>query len=132
MKALLQEPGIIDRGFVTPDKLPAVIASSSAFILPSVKEPWGVVLAEAMGCGLPAIATQACGAAIDLIRDPYNGRIIAPGCERQLADAMVDLHQRQDDLAILGSRAAEAAEPFKSVYWSQRLISLIRRELQRN
>lgn len=127
LKEALRGPGIVDRGFVSPDDLPQEFAANAVFVLPSVYEPWGVVLAEAMGCGLPAIATRACGAAIDLIRDPFNGRIVAPGCETELAQAMIDLHHKADQLPVMGARAAASAEPFKAEHWADKVATLIKR-----
>lgn len=64
----LRDCGAVERGFVQPKDLPAVMAGAAAFILPSLFEPWGVVLQEAAAAGLPLIASHACGAAVHLLR----------------------------------------------------------------
>jgi glycosyltransferase involved in cell wall biosynthesis len=51
------------------------------FILPSAGpgETWGLVLNEAMACGVPIAATDKCGGAIDLIENEKNGYIFKSG-----------------------------------------------------
>jgi len=44
-----------------------------AFCLPSVYEPWGVVIHEMTALGFPVLSSKECGAAVDLVIDDYNG-----------------------------------------------------------
>ena len=44
--------------------------------VPSRYDGWGVVVSEALAAGVPVLASEATGAAIDLIRDNFNGRIV--------------------------------------------------------
>jgi len=53
-------------------------ASADAFVLPSLYEPFGSVVLEAMACGLPVIASTTCGAA----------ELIRPGREGYVCDAL--------------------------------------------
>ena len=89
--------GVVPLGFRQPDALPEVFAGAGCFVLPSIVEPWGIVLHEATASGLPVICTTACGASLDLVRDRYNGFTIPPGDERALTDALV----------LIGAMAAE-------------------------
>lgn len=52
--------------------------AGDAFILPSVDEPWGLVVNEAMAAGLPVIVSNICGCSLDLVQDGVNGYIIDP------------------------------------------------------
>jgi glycosyltransferase involved in cell wall biosynthesis len=65
-------PGVIFTGNVAPQELPLYYAMADALILPADREPWGLVINEAMACGLAVIAHKHCGAAIDLV-DEKNG-----------------------------------------------------------
>jgi len=49
-----------------------------AFILPSIKEPWGLVVNEAMAFGLPVIVSNVCGCSLDLVKEEYNGYLVNP------------------------------------------------------
>lgn len=65
-------PGVIFTGNVAPQELPLYYAMADALILPADQEPWGLVINEAMACGLAVIAHKHCGAAVDLV-DEKNG-----------------------------------------------------------
>ena len=45
----------------------------SFFILPSIYEPWGVVIHEMVAAGIPVICSDACGAKAAFVFDNYNG-----------------------------------------------------------
>lgn len=56
--------------------MPAVYRAADALVLPTGYEPFGLVVLEAMACGLPALATPIGGIA-DYMRDGQNGLFIA-------------------------------------------------------
>lgn len=49
-----------------------------ALILPSVYEPWGLVVNEAMSAGLPVLVSKICGCSLDLVKSGENGYLIDP------------------------------------------------------
>lgn len=55
-----------------------VIGRSDLLVLPSDHEGWGAVVNEALMCGVPAIASDACGAA-DLLREDWRGGVFRSG-----------------------------------------------------
>lgn len=61
-------------GHQSRDRLLAIYNESHAFILTSFKETFGVVLIEAMSCGLPIIATK-CGGPESIISESYLGEL---------------------------------------------------------
>lgn len=81
-------PGVDLLGFVQPANLPELMHEARCFVLPSLWEPWGVVLHEATAAGLPVIATYPCGAITMFARDGVNGYIVPPQ-PKQLTKAMV-------------------------------------------
>lgn len=52
--------------------------ASDIFVLPTKLDAWGLVVNEAMLCGLPVICSKYAGAARDLVADGENGRIVDP------------------------------------------------------
>lgn len=60
-------------GFVQPEDLPAVYGAADVLVLASDDEPWGVVVNEAMACGLPVVASDRVGAAADLVVEGRTG-----------------------------------------------------------
>jgi glycosyltransferase involved in cell wall biosynthesis len=100
-------------GHVAQDDLPAQLARARFLVLPSEttatdREPWGLVVNEAMHAGLPVIATDAVGAAAGgLVRHGRNGLIVPEGRPRELAAAMRRLLEDPDEAATMGAQARE-------------------------
>ncbi|TAJ85275.1 MAG: glycosyltransferase family 1 protein [Reyranella sp.] len=63
-------------GFVNQSQLPSVYASSDVLVLPSTAvETWGLVVNEAMACGVPAVVSDAVGCGPDLIEPGITGAV---------------------------------------------------------
>lgn len=60
-----------------------------AFILPSIYEPWGLVVNEAMCAGLAVLVSSICGCSLDLVKN--NGYIINPQEEEDIAQKIKNL-----------------------------------------
>lgn len=63
-------------------------AFAKCFVLPSRREPWGLVTNEAMASSLPVIVSDRCGCAEDLVRDGENGFCFSPEKAESLAERM--------------------------------------------
>ncbi|MEN8234932.1 MAG: glycosyltransferase family 4 protein [Actinomycetota bacterium] len=84
--------GVFFVGWRGHEDLAAGFNCADAFVAPSVDEPFGQVYLEAMGCGLPVIATDSGGPTSFVNTDPtrLNGWRVTPDSEADLADAMVE------------------------------------------
>jgi glycosyltransferase involved in cell wall biosynthesis len=109
-----------DVGFVQPADLPRLMAEHGAFVLPSIYEPWGVVIAEAAASGLPVLCSEACGASVELVRSYYSGLSCATGSARSLAAGIRWLHEHCDRAAAMGTNAQALAAAFSAELWAQR------------
>ena len=76
--------------FQNQSAMPALYAACDVFVLPSKgpNETWGLCLNEAMAAGKPVIATDACGAAYDLIEENETGFMIGRSDESALQEKM--------------------------------------------
>jgi glycosyltransferase involved in cell wall biosynthesis len=72
------ERHVIFTGMKSTDELPPLYAFASCFVLPSTREPWGLVVNEALASGLPVIVSQRCGCAADLVHNGDNGFLFDP------------------------------------------------------
>ena len=78
--------------FKNQNELKSIYHNASAFILASNNETWGLVINEAMACGLPVIASRQCGATHSLINDGINGFSFSPDSENDLYNKMCQYH----------------------------------------
>lgn len=63
-------------GFKKKEELVKYYKACDLFILPTREDVWGLVINEAMACGLPIITTDRCIAGLELIKDNENGFIV--------------------------------------------------------
>lgn len=57
-------------------------------VFPTREDIWGLVVNEAMACGLPVITTKCCGAGLELVKNGKNGFLIEPDSEVALTNAI--------------------------------------------
>lgn len=78
-------------GFRQIEELPRFYAHANCFIHPALEEPWGLVINEAMACGLPILSSNNVGASEELIDDGVNGWKFDPEDTETLAALMVKI-----------------------------------------
>lgn len=66
-------------GFKNQNELKDFYAAADLLIVPSEYETWGLVVNEALACGLPAAVTTHCGVSGDLILNGKTGFVCPPG-----------------------------------------------------
>jgi glycosyltransferase involved in cell wall biosynthesis len=87
-RAAAQDARIRVLGHVEGQNLAGLYAQVDALVVPSLYEPWGLVVHEGLANGLPTIATDQVGAADDLIDDGANGYVVRAGSPEATSDAM--------------------------------------------
>jgi glycosyltransferase involved in cell wall biosynthesis len=76
-------------GFVNQTALPAIYAAADVIVLPSSgAETWGLVINEAMACGVPAVVSDAVGCGPDLVEPGVTGARFPLGDIAGLAKAI--------------------------------------------
>lgn len=92
MREAARQSGLDDTvhflGFRQPAEVASLYGIADAFVLPSLREPWGLVVNEAMAAGLPIIASDRVGAARDLVKEGQNGAVFRAGDADDLAGAI--------------------------------------------
>ncbi len=94
-------------GFRQIEESPAFYALASAFVLPSHYEEWGLVINEAMACGLPVVVSKTLGCAEDLVADGDNGFHFDPGSPQELSGKLKQVLADPDLAAKMGRRSRE-------------------------
>ncbi|MGD0119653.1 MAG: glycosyltransferase family 4 protein [Candidatus Binatus sp.] len=99
-------------GFRNQSELPALYDLCDVFVLPSEREPWGLVVNEAMNAGKPVIVSDRVGAGPDLVDDGLNGFIYPTRDVAALADRLRRLLENPEHHAAMSVRALETVARF--------------------
>ncbi|PMS37166.1 glycosyltransferase involved in cell wall biosynthesis [Trinickia symbiotica] len=76
--------------------MPSLYALADFLVLASAFDQWGLCVNEAMACGCPAIVSETCGCANELVHDGINGFVVRPGHIQELTDRMKQLGEDSD------------------------------------
>jgi len=87
---------------VSWQKVPEYLALSNVLVLPSYSEPWGLVVNEAMACGLPVVVSDKCGSAVDLVKNGENGFTFSPKNKKQLTNILLKFMNNEVDAEQMG------------------------------
>jgi glycosyltransferase involved in cell wall biosynthesis len=93
------------RGFVQREMLARYYALSDALVFPTHTDTWGLVVNEAMACGLPVVCADVAGCAADLIKEGWNGRVIRANDINQLTCVLEELITQRQSLAAMGENS---------------------------
>jgi glycosyltransferase involved in cell wall biosynthesis len=125
-RAAATNPGSIQLvGFAQREQLAAYYALADVFVFPSHTDPWGLVVNEAMACGLPVIASKAAGCVADLVENGWNGRLYSAGDVSQLTCAMDELAGDAELRSLMGKRSKERIEQYSPEAWAAGMASSV-------
>ena len=94
-------------GAMPSNKVSKVYSEHDVLVLPSNHEPWGLVVNEALGAGLPVIAPYWVGAVSDLVIDGYSGYVIEDNQPTTIKLAILRaLHVDRKELEEMGKSGA--------------------------
>ncbi|HEY2767848.1 MAG TPA: glycosyltransferase family 4 protein [Solirubrobacteraceae bacterium] len=116
---------------VSARQMRALYAAADVLVVPSIatrtfREPWGLVVNEAMNRQLPVIASDAVGAAAGgLVRDGRNGLIVPAGNTGELAGAMRRLAADASLRAKLGTVGREDVLAYTPDAWADGFSSAL-------
>ena len=97
--------------FMTKQELLQYYKAADFFVLPTREDVWGLVINEAMACGLPVITTNRCGAGLELIQSGQNGYIVKTDDENELANYLNKMLD-SEDLAEMGNNALRTMKKY--------------------
>jgi 1,2-diacylglycerol 3-alpha-glucosyltransferase len=101
-------------------------AFAGCFLLPSIREPWGLVVNEAMASGLPVIVSTRCGCAEDLVDSGGNGYVFDPTNAPELSDRMLLVGaSRQAKLDAMSQRSREIIAGYSPEHWAAEVARVV-------
>lgn len=111
--ALRESLGLQDKvlfaGYIPNTEVPLYENACDVFVLPSLREPFGIAAVEAMGCAKPVIASRTGGLA-EIIDHGETGLLTDPGNSEQLAAAIIRVLTDRELSVQLGRNAREKVE----------------------
>ncbi len=118
IEARLQQASEPDRqgvhllGFRNQSELPRFYDLCDVFVLPSIHEPWGLVVNEAMNAGKAIVVSDQVGCQPDLVKDGDNGVVYPARNVGALADALERVLEDLDACRKMGERSLERIQTF--------------------
>jgi glycosyltransferase involved in cell wall biosynthesis len=110
--ARLRVRGVFLAGWHDHTEVPAFLSAADVFALASVREQFGLVLVEAMACGVPPVAVDRFGPG-EIITDGETGWLVEPDDVDDLAAALLEAIDDPAERARRGARGhAVAVERF--------------------
>jgi glycosyltransferase involved in cell wall biosynthesis len=94
-------------GFKNQTELPRYFDLCDVFVLPSLKEPWGLIINEVMNAARPVIASDQVGAAPDLVKDGVNGFVFKAGDVDDLHRALKSILAHPGQAKLMGTKSLE-------------------------
>lgn len=100
---------VLFKSFVRHSKLLGFYQRASIFCLPSLNEPFGKVIIEAMACGKPVVATKTEGPT-EIISNGKDGFLVPQGSSKALAESLILLLSNDSMRRQMGRNARKKAE----------------------
>ena len=114
----IEDETIVHHGFIQPKELSTKLENACAFVLPSIYEPWGVVVHEMASLGKPLLLSNAVGANQDLLLEGQNGYTFNPHSKDDLKAQLLKIFNTPlDALQAMGNHSADIAQQFSSDIW---------------
>lgn len=125
----VQHPKIKHCGFVQPTGFFEYAQNTGVFVMPSLFEPWGVVLHEFAAMGFPLIVSDRVGAGSAFVKQGVNGYIYPAENKAALKEKMKWMMQAQPgQLNEMGAKSVLLSEDITPQKWADTLMKLMRNE----
>ena len=126
LQAASISPGVVRfAGFAQQGQLATHYALAEMLILPTYTDTWGLVVNEAMACGLPVIVSKVAGCAADLVKENWNGLLVEPRDVSSLTSAMRSLADRPDLRATMGANSMQHISRYSPTEWSAGVARMV-------
>ncbi|MFT4678132.1 MAG: glycosyltransferase involved in cell wall biosynthesis [Flavobacteriales bacterium] len=122
----IEHPAIRHMGFIQPAELLELVKETGAFVLPSHREPWGVVVHEMAAAGLPMVCSSTIGAATMFLEEGANGFFHQAGDQADLKVALKRMmSSSKEDLILMGESSLEKSKSISPQIWTKTLLELL-------
>jgi len=116
---------VVFAGFQQKKLLPQFYAMADVFVFPTLGDPYGLVVDEAMACSLPVISTSSAGEIKLRVVEEVNGFIVSPEDSGSLADRMLHLVRNPVLCAQMGEASLKMIEGRTPEKWAEDFESIV-------
>lgn len=111
VERMVRERGLAERvrllGHLPDEALVDALARAHVYVQPSLSEPWGLAVNEAMAAGLPILVSDRCGCHEDLVRPGVNGHTFDPRDPSALPRALATMLTERGQWPAMGEASAK-------------------------
>jgi len=119
-------PGAIRfTGFAQREQLGCYYALADMLILPTYTDTWGLVVNEAMACGLGVVVSEVAGCAADLVTDQWNGRLVRPGDVSSLTSILESFARQPELCSSCGANSRSRISQYSPDQWAAGILSMV-------
>lgn len=113
-------------GFVNGSDIIPFYAFAEVLVHPSRSEAWGLVVNEAMACGLPVLVSSACGCVDELVMNGLNGRTFEWQHTSELAELLLWMSRLDDqERREMGAESIKIISGISPAYFSDNISRLV-------
>ncbi len=120
---------VIFYGPTNRETLKKLYQQSSVFVLPSVEDGFGMVMGEAMACGLPIICTTNTGAP-DIIKNGKEGWLVPPQNSSALAEKITWCYEHKNDCFLMGQKGQGRIQDFTWDAYGETVVNVYQKILR--
>tara|TARA_Y100001954_G_scaffold238970_1_gene309913 strand:+ start:1804 stop:2865 length:1062 start_codon:yes stop_codon:yes gene_type:complete len=118
--------GIINHGFITQKEIFKIMSEVKYFILPSLYEPWGVVMHEAACAGIPIVSSDKVGSRHEFIEDNKNGYTFKSGNYNSLKNVLIKMNSKtKNEILNMGNYSYKLSKKVSTKKWAKTINNLI-------
>lgn len=121
---------VIFTGGVPHEKIPAFYQSANIFLFTSLTETQGIVILEALSCGLPVVALKD-NAFAGLVVDGKNGFLVKSGAPKLFAQKIIKLLENPTLYKKFSTRAINTARNFSQRNTAKKLIEIYKSQIEK-
>lgn len=118
-------PNVVFAGFRQQAELPELYAASDVFVFPTLGDPWGLVVEEAMASGIPVVSSRSAGEIGDRIRDGETGWIVPAGDAAALAEKLRGFVDDPARAEAMGAAARDSVRWRTPARWADEFTTAI-------
>ncbi len=124
IKTLELDDHVIQKGWISYEKIPMYYSFAKCLIIPSLSETWSLAANEGAACGLPLILSNKCGCVPELCIPGVNGFVFKAGDPDELAKYMQKISDGSVDLLAFGEKSKELVSAFTLESWALKVLEL--------